>query len=469
MVKKILNGKDMIRVLGELEENVVGIGVSAFNRIGLEGLLKNFRIICLSDGKCLEEIMKNVEVFSLEREEGKDPGSKRNTLRILRNEKSRDIIQSLEDPHLLFYRITERIRRECEENGWKMIGNPPGIMRDNKKDFREMLESLGLEPVPGEFMKTGDMDYGGLSKKYGERIVIQSFTGSGGKGTHFVFSGKGFETARKKLGDEGVTEVLVTRFIDGPSPSLTGCVTRSGILSTNLQYQLLDIPELMNTEVGSGVFCGHDWTSSDFSGEINEQAYGYAESIGKHLGSLGYRGIFGLDFVFDIKEGRIYPVELNPRLLGSFPVLTMIQLENGEPVLMGFHLLEFMGSEYETDVKEVNPMIRKKKEGAHFFLYNRNSGMVKNRKSMEAGVYIMENGGLKWLRKGYRTSDIKDENEFIIADAVPFENTVYKPHSRIIRIITKRGIMDTKNYKLNEWARKIAGLVYKKLEMTKIQ
>ncbi len=466
MGKKIRSGEDMVRVLGELDENVVGIGVSAFNRVGLEGLVRNFRIICLSDGKCLEEIMKSVRVFSIEREDGKKAGSKRNTLRILRHEKSREIIGSLENPYLLFYRITESIRMVCKKNGWKMIGNPPGIMRDNKRDFRAMLESLGLEPVPGEVVKTDGIDYGKISKKYGKRIVIQAFSGSGGKGTHFVFSGKDLETVRKKL--KGETEVLVARFIEGPSPSLTGCVTRHGILSTNLQHQLLDIPEVMNPGVGSGVFCGHDWTSSDFPGEVNEQACEYAERIGKHLGSLGYKGIFGLDFVLDRERGKIYPVELNPRLLGSFPVLTMIQLENGEPVLMGFHLLEFMGIEYDIDAERMNGLLRKKKEGAHFFLYSRGEGMARNGKSVDAGIYRIEKGDLKWLRPGYRTSDIEDKDEFILTDSVPFENTVYRPHSRLLRVITKRGVMDPKTCRLNGWAREIARLVYEKLEMTGI-
>jgi len=57
---------------------------------------------------------------------------------------------------------------------------------------------------------------------------------------------------------------------------------------------------------------------------------------------MGYKGIFGLDFVLDEKTNKLYIIECNPRLLGSFPTLNMVQLLNNEPLILAFHILEFL-------------------------------------------------------------------------------------------------------------------------------
>lgn len=466
-MRKIMSIEDLKEIFKQEKRNVIGIGVSASNRIGPEKFIPNYQIICLSHGRDLELIEKDVKVLSVERLKGKDTKTRRNSSSLLGMEIVKKFLNSIDNPYLLFYKVTKRIKKICDEEKWNIIGNRMYEELDDKALLREILEKCGLPSISGEICDLKRKDYGKLKSEYGDKIVMQLFKGSGGKGTFFVRSQKDFEEAKEKISKKGDSEVVVTKFIEGTSPSLTACVTKHGVLYTNLQYQLLDIPEVMNPEVGNGVFCGHDWGSShDFPEHIRKQAYDYAERIGNYLKSKGYRGIFGLDMVIDKKEDKLYVTEINPRLLGSFPAITMVQLENSEPPLIMFHIMEFLDMDYEMDLEKVNELVKKPKKGAQLILYNKWDKIMRNRGSLKAGVYSMKNGKLAYKRPGYRFEDLRSGDEFLLVGGLPFENTSFKPHTRILGIITLHEIIDKKTYRLNKWVRDAVKAIYKKLDFS---
>ncbi len=463
-MRKIGSLEDLEGIFKNLNKNVIGIGVTAFNRLGPEKFIPGYRIVCLSHGRDLEMIRKDVKVFSAEESDGQHLDVRRNSASVIRLESARKFIRSFEDPYILLYKVTEKTGQICDEEKWKIIGNRRYEEMDNKAFLREILDKCGLRKIPGEICSLKGKGYAEFRKRYGNRIAIQLLQSGGGKGTFFVRSARDFGRARKKFSDSG--EVLVTRFIEGPSPSLTGCVTRHGVIYTNLQYQLLDIPEVMNPEVGNGVFCGHDWTSSDdFTPEVQKQAYDYAEKIGNYLKGMGYRGIFGLDMVIDGQENRIYVTELNPRLLGSFPLITMVHLRNSETPLIMFHIMEFLEIDYEMNLEKINELVKKTKKGTHLILYNKWGKVMRNRDSLRPGFYSVKDGKLAYRRPGHRLEDLR-EDEFLVADDPPFRNTPFRPHERILRIATINSIMDRKTRKLNGWGKKVVGLIYRELDLT---
>ncbi len=451
------------KVLEKIRTPVLGVGVTAFNRLGPELFLGNYRIFCLSFGQDLSLIEKDVPVFSIERRGGFS--GLKNSSSVMENRLVQEEIRKVKNPYLLFYMPNEKIGKICRKHGWEMIGQAPPEEIMNKALFRGFLGGLGIPLIPGEETVLTEDAYPKLKEKYGS-FVAQLPEGSGGKSTRFIHSEQDFEQARKMAGGDSV---IVSRFIRGPSPSITGCVTKYGILYTNLQYQLLDIPECVNPAVGSGIFCGHDWTLSSFDLGTEQQAYDYVRKVGGRLKEMGYRGIFGLDLVLDRETQRLYIVECNPRLLGSFPALTMVQRLNREPLIIAFHVAEFLGLEYMIDVEKVNREMKGKKKGAHLILYNKLGVSATNREVLKPGIYAMEGGSLVYKRPGYRLCDLKGGDEFAIADDVPFENSVFKPHERILRLMTLHPMMDVKSYKLNEWARMVVEKVYSALRLEPLE
>lgn len=474
MSLKVTNLEDLKKVFQKIKKPIIGIGVTAFNRLGLEDVAPSHSIVCLRYSLDTKIIEKEVKVYSLERgRPTRHLKCRRNATAIILNRRTQKYLKKLpEKPALIFYKTTEKIQKECQKKGWLMVGNSPRFGKEgleNKVFFRHILDKCGFDPIPGETSNLANLDFATLNKKYGPHFVIQLPDRGGGKGTFFINQKEDFDNF---VNHERVKEypappeVVITKFIPGPSPSITACVTREGILSTNLQYQLLDIPELWNLKKGCGLFSGHDWTQSNFTDRVQKQAYSFTQKVGEYFTKMGYKGIFGLDLILDQDTEKLYVVECNPRLLGSFPCLPMVQIVNREPPLLGFHVLEFLNANYRLNLKRINDDVRQQKLGSQMILHNLLYKWAENKGELPAGVYQYKKGRFSYQREGYHFKHLKDKDEFLLADGVPIKNSKLTPNQRLLRILTLRGVMDLRTYKLNDWGHKVAQWTYQQLKIT---
>lgn len=468
----------------KIKTPVFGAGVHAFHRLGMEDILPDYRILALRYSLDTKLIEKDIEVFSLEKGMGarhiKEP---RNATTIISHPKISQYLFRFKNPAIIVYKSSGKMEKICRENNWTLIAPPAkfgkGLFEDKVK-FRRILESIGAPVPPGKIAPPQELHYGHLMNSYGLPFVIQHPTKGGGKGTFFISNQEQFNNALKKLsfseedddfsGEESVQpdEVIVTKFIDGPSPSITGCVTRHGVISTNPQAQILDIPELYNPSKGSGLFCGHDW-SYPFSDKIKNQAYEIIEKVGDYFASQGYKGIFGIDFVMDEKEEKLYVTECNPRLLGSFPILTMLQIHNNELPILAFHVLEFLDADYQIDISQVNASMRKEKRGSQMMLHNLSQKWAKNHNEIKAGVYeLNENNKIKFIRNGYALKHLKEENEFLITEGVPFKKSHFSPNRRLCRVISLNKALENKK-SLASWAQTAMENIYNEFNLKPIK
>ncbi len=459
---------------------IFGVGVYAFNRLGLADIVPNFRILALRYSPDTKLMEKDLKVLSLEKGMGtKHIKESRNSTTILRHPRTEKYLEKFKNPALIVYKSSSRMERVCHQHGWTLAVAPLKFGKalfENKVKFRRLLEEIGVPVPPGKIKKPQDLHYGHLINTLGLPFVIQHPTRGGGKGTFFIRNEYDFNQARKKLririkeGQElpakAPEEIIVARFVKGPSPSITGCVTRHGILSTCPQMQVLDIPELFNPQKGSGLFCGHDW-SYPLDENIRNQAYEIVEKVGKYFQSQDYKGIFGLDFVMDEKEEKLYVTEANPRLLATFPTITMAQIRLGEPPIIAFHLLEYLNIDYDIDVKGVNQLMRQPKQGAQMFLHNLTGRWARNHGEIKSGIYKL-GSKLEFVRSGYALKHLKNEDEFLVTEGVPFKKSHFSPNRRLCRILTLKGVL--KDYsKLNDWGREVVIQVYRALDLRPVK
>ncbi len=350
----------------------------------------------------------------------------------------------------------------CAARGWDILGESRHFVFNDKMLFRKILEKIGIDTIPGETAKLQNIDYREMKKSYG-RFVVQMRSGGGGRGTFFIKSEEELEGVKERFGEE---DVIVTKFVEGPSPSITGCVAGRNVVWTCPQYQLTDVREVTNPSAGSGVFCGHDWTmSARIPERIKKSAYDCTEKIGRFLMEREYKGIFGLDFVIDKKQGKLFPVEINPRLLGSFPTLDMIQDVNGEFPIMALHIAELVGIDFEVNAERLKKGMMLPKRGSQLMLYNRSVSDSVNRKSLKPGVYRFAGSGPEFIRDGYRISDIR-ANEFLLTDGVPDQGTIFAPHEKVMRLLTLDSVSSGR--KLNEAFSTTAKEIYRKLDLQKV-
>jgi len=458
---------------------IFGVGVYAFDRLGLEDVAPNYRLLALRYSLDTELIQKEVEVFSLEKGmDLKHINAPRNSTTILSHPRTKEYLSRFEKPALIVYKTSSKMEWVCKKNNWLLVGSPVKFgkkLLEDKVKFRKILEQLDVPPPPGEIVaaeklldQNSQIDlFFHFQNKYGLPLVLQHPRRGGGKGTFFIHSEEEWQKALKKLHiheREGVEieekindlEVIIAKFIEGPSPSITGCVTRHGILSTSPQYQLIDIPELYNPKKGSGLFCGHDWTSSRFSESIAQQAYGIVEKIGQYFKTLGYKGIFGIDFVLDKESQKLYVTECNPRLLGSFPVITMAQILNSETPILAFHLLEYLNADYTIDVRQINALMRRPKNGAQMFPHNLTGRWTRSNARVNAGVYKLNGNRMKFIRPGYALKHLQNENEFLLTDGVLDKNAHYSPNRRLGRIIALGPLLSENKKSLTPWVKEVA-------------
>jgi len=481
--------KDLKTLKQFLKENVnfpiFGVGVYPFHRLGPDDFLPDYRIVALRRSLDGELIKKDLKVVSIEKSLGtKHIREPRNATTVIGHPKTKRYFDKFKRIDILVYKTSTKMEKICEQNNWNLIASSKKFGKklfENKIKFRRLLQELSIEVPPGKVCSVENLHYGHLLNSYGLPFVIQHPTKGGGKGTFFINNKENFDKAYKKLRkptretylgeveEKPTDEVIVTKYIEGPSPSITGCVTKHGILSTNIQHQILDIPELYNPEKGSGLFCGHDWTFYNFSESIQKQAIKITEKVGKYFKKNNYKGIFGLDFVMDKESQKLYVIEANPRLLGSFPTLSMVQIYNNEPSILAFHMLEYLNIDYELNLNAINKLMRQNKKGSQIIMHNLLNRWARIHKTVKPGIYQLDkNGKVKYLRPGYKLQDLKNKNEFAIVEGILIKKSHLSPNRRICRILSLNRALE--NYKeLTPWAKTIAQEVYKEFKIKRIK
>jgi hypothetical protein len=127
----------------------------------------------------------------------------------------------------------------------------------------------------------------------------------------------------------------VSPFLEDVLPiNLGGTVWRDAVTVHYPSIQLIGIPGCGQRPFG---YCGNDFgLSRTLEPSLLDQMEESTKKIGSWLGSHGYRGTFGVDFL--VHEGVPLFTEVNPRFQGSTHLSCRISVEQGEPCLMLEHL-----------------------------------------------------------------------------------------------------------------------------------
>lgn len=460
--------------LSQWQKPVIGIGVTAFTRVGPGFLLPNYSIICLLETADLESIRQTCLVYSLEKDFKIKPEKleKQNTSSIMLQPPVYSFLKSLDrGTSLLPYKSSKKIEKICQQLGIKILSSPSSIRGpfEDKKEFRVLGRKAGLRLIPGETLLIDDLDeakYEEARKKYGPDLVFQlpDYKIGGGIGTLFIKHKDdwqefmAFVKRRRNAGRELIW-VNVTKFIKGISASISACVTRQGVLCGLVQTQLNDIPEATAFKGRKGVWCGHDWGWKQFNLGIQKKAEKIAKALGKFMYKKGYLGVFGIDLIID-KKDDLWPVECNSRYTGGFPVYSMMQNLYNEPSFDAFHLLEFLNIDYQVDLKKVQQLYQRPKTGAHLILRNQSRKWVKVKADIKGGVYQLKEKELVWQRPGFALEHLKNEDEFCLVDRAALKGRILKPGERLVRILFKDKIALSSN-RLTEKASFICKKVYR--------
>lgn len=457
---------------------VVGVGVTAFQRSGLGYILPNYEILSLLETADLPAIRKICPVTSIEKNLGGERPQKLNTSSILSLPQAARWLGERKPVNLFVYKAATPLDPIVAGLGVHLLSSPGRIRKplEDKKVFREEARTAGIGIPEGENLALEALTkkkWDEFKQKYGARLVFQltDYSTGGGQGTFFVDKqedwNRFWEFTKSQDRKKELKFVNVCGRVNGRAASITGCATRFGVVTGTLQTQIMDQSELVGFRGRSGVWLGHDWNVR-FSGRAQKNAERLCQKWGEHIFKKGYKGIFGLDVMVG-KNDEITAIECNSRYTGAFPVYTMLQLSQGEMPLDVWHLLEWLGADYEMNLDAVQAVGRQPKAGAHIIMHNREDRAVKVAGAVKAGVYrfgsatrnfrrahsdLTESDAtlraskfalpapIKYIRPGFSLLDIKSDDEFVLADRIPGLGQTVKPGERMGKLMFKRQIIN---------------------------
>ncbi len=354
---------------------------------------------------------------------------------------------------LMFDEETERLAGEASLE----VAFPSAALRhrlDSKIVTTQLADEAGVPSVPNVLGRAssyeelrGLADGAGL----GERLVVQTPYGDSGQTTFFLSSRDDWGEHATKLVSE---ELKVMRRIEPREAAIEGVITRHGTLVGPLMTELTGFPEL--TPYGGG-WCGNDVFATALTEEHRTLARRYTQQMGERLRREGYLGYFELDFLADMDSGEMYLGELNPRVTGASSMTNVTAVAYGDMPLFLFHLLEFMGVEYEIDVDELNAGWEQPDaidEWSQFILKDTADKTELITAAPRSGIWRQDeraHGGIRFRRRATDWHLVADENEaFYLRIA---QEGGYRYPGADIGILVTRGRLQTDDHELTDRAR----------------
>ncbi len=324
-------------------------------------------------------------------------GTGEDTLEILKN-------SSIErGARILVFKNTIQTEEVAKEKGWKLLNPSAGLAEkiENKITQVAWLGELASLLPPHSIAKTKDITFKNIP------LVLQWAHSHTGDGTFLITKEGELKDIQIKFPDR---EARVTEYIQGPMFTANIVVAKDRILIGNMSYQITGLPPFTDNPFST---IGNDW-SLPHSILTEAQLARFAEIanlIGKKMQDDGWKGLFGIDVIYDEHRDKLFLIEINARQPASTTYESQLQTKargKGVPGITTFeaHLAALTDTPNTAPLVEIN-------DGAQII-----QRMTKKIKTIDGQG--LENVGYK---------------------IISYKNT--KLNSDLLRIQSERGIMET--------------------------
>ncbi|MBY3115117.1 biotin carboxylase [Rhizobium laguerreae] len=351
IVKRISNISELRLVMRRNERPIYFISATNFNLMGIDEWVGSFTSICYID--CYDGRHPNVFVPS------KIPNAQFKTIEGINNHllQHKEVIDYIARrggrPVAVFLMFDEKTEEICKERGIE-VWHPKAKLRqrcDDKMETVRIGNKAGVPSVPntlGPARTYEELRCSARKAGLGADLVVQTAFGDSGKTTFFIASKDDYNRHAAKISAEN--EVKIMKRINCRSATIEACATASGTLVAPLMTEVVGKPELTPYKGG---WAGNEIFAGAFSEKVRAKARDMAYRFGNQLSEEGYRGYFNLDLLID-ENNEVYLGELNPRISGASSLTNQAAFAYADAPLFLFHLMEFLGIEYDIDVEELN-------------------------------------------------------------------------------------------------------------------
>jgi glutathione synthase/RimK-type ligase-like ATP-grasp enzyme len=264
-----------------------------------------------------------------------DPGGELQTLKLLDDVRVAEAIAA--EPSLLVsFKPSARLEARAAALGATMALAPARIAQglENKLALAGLAEEASVD-CPGQVSMTpSTCSWAELGGQLGDDVVVQPPRGFAGRKTWRVRSQERWREIVQELGRR---KARVARYVAGRPGTLNAVVDSGGrVVASAPIVQVTGDERLTPYRLGS---CGNDfvWRPAPHPGEA---ALDLARRLGPVLAARGYRGHFGVDFVFD--GTTCWLIEVNARLTASLALMA-----SWDSTLLREHLAALRGEPIE--------------------------------------------------------------------------------------------------------------------------
>ena len=237
---------------------------------------------------------------------------------------------------LLCFKPSARLEARAAELGAQVALAPARVSQgiENKLALAAIARDADVTIAAQLSAAPSKLAWEGAVARLGDDLVVQPPRGFAGRKTWRIRDEYGWRAIAEELGRR---TARIAAWRDGRPGTVNAVVDAAGrVLVTAPIVQVTGDPRLTPYPLGS---CGNDfvWRPAPHPGDLAAVA---AERLGPVLAGRGFRGHFGLDFVFDGRELVI--IEINARLTASFALYA-----SWEPRLLHAHLTALRGHAIE--------------------------------------------------------------------------------------------------------------------------
>jgi glutathione synthase/RimK-type ligase-like ATP-grasp enzyme len=455
--KIVLNGiSDIRRFFYKNETPLYFISATNFNLLGADEWIKGFKFICHIE--CFDGQHPNVFSPSYEIPHDQFTSIEDINNYLLQHPEVQGHIKARKKGKsvgkAMFLMFNEKTEKLAKKLGLEIMF-PPAKMRtllDNKVNTNRIAEKAGVPCVPYVLSQVKDYKHlQKVSKVLGDDLVIQTPFGDSGHTTFFISNEEEYNKHAEEIEKE--KEVKVMKRINCRGSAIEACVTRHGTIVAPLMTELVGFKGLTPYKGG---WCGNEIYPNAFNPEIRSKASKYTQLFGNQLRKEGYVGYFELDFLIDQDNGEVYLGELNPRVTGASSITNHAVFALADAPLFVFHILEWMGVEYNLNIDEINERWGNQDnidEWSQLIIKHTEDTIEYVTEAPSSGIWKMfDNGHIQFDRLDTHRRAVESENEAFYLHISKKGDYVYEGAD--LGILVSRGRLMTDNFNLNERAKK---------------
>jgi biotin carboxylase len=450
---------DVYRYFRRNEQPIYFISPTAYNLLGIDQWVHNFRYITYFDSfdGAQPHSFTPTHAGPRDFESFESVNSY-----LLGHKEVIDFIAAHGPGRALFVMFDEETEQLANDLGLQ-IALPPLALRqriDSKIETTRLGEEAGVQSAPNTLGRAAS--YKKLMKlakkaKLGTDLVVQTPYGDSGRTTFFIRSEADFDEHAEHLVDE---DLKIMRRINHFPGTVEAVATRHGTLVGPVQTDITGFSELTPYRGG---WCGNDIFPTVFTKKARKRIRRMAQRIGDRLYREGYRGAFCLDFLLDTDDGTVYLGEINPRISGASPLTNLItSLYGGIPLFL-FHLLEFSDVEWELDLAAIQERWAEFDTWTQLVLKQVTDDVELITQAPPSGLWRMNaDGSIRYLRSEHDWHAVGGVDEAFYMRV--YGTGEYRYPGADIGILVSRGRMQTDDRLLTERGRKWAAGIGKQFQ-----